>query len=89
MISQQLLKLVERNNELAFADGAISKKHKLLIAMALDTSRGAVQGVKALAQESKQAGATIEEITEALRVAQYICGVGSVYTAAAAFRELF
>ena len=88
-LDPELFKLVERNNELALTDGAISKKHKLLIAMALDASRGAVQGVKALAQESKQAGATIEEITEALRVAQYICGVGSVYTAAAAFRELF
>ncbi len=88
-LDPELFKLVERNNELAFTDGVLSKKHKLLIALALDASRGAVQGVKALARESKQAGATIEEVTEALRVAQYICGVGSVYTAAAALRELF
>ena len=88
-LDPELFKLVERNNELALTDGAISKKHKLLIAMALDISRGAVQGVTALARESMQAGATTEEITEALRIAQYICGVGSVYTAAEAFRELF
>ena len=31
----------------------------------------------------------LAEITEALRVAQYISGVGCVYTAAEAFRELF
>ncbi len=88
-LDPELLKLVERNNELALADGAISKKHKLLIAMALDISRGAVQGVTALARQSMQAGATTKEIMEAVRIAQYICGVGSVYTAAAAFRELF
>ena len=88
-LDPELLKLIERNNELAFADGALSKKHKLLIAMALDISRGAVQGVTALARQSMQAGATTKEITEAVRIAQYICGVGSVYTAAAAFRELF
>jgi len=36
-----------------------------------------------------KAGATREEIVETLRVAQYICGVGSVYTAARAFKDLF
>ena len=64
------------------------KRLKLLIAMALDASHGAVQGVKALAQEARQAGATKEEITEALRVAQYVSGVGSIYTASPALREL-
>jgi len=57
--------------------------------MALDASHGAIQGVKALAQLAMQAGATKEEIAEALRVVQYISGVGSVYTAAHAFEELF
>jgi alkylhydroperoxidase/carboxymuconolactone decarboxylase family protein YurZ len=57
--------------------------------MALDASHGTVQGVNALAQAAMQAGATKEEITETLRVAQYISGVGSVYTAAHALKELF
>jgi alkylhydroperoxidase/carboxymuconolactone decarboxylase family protein YurZ len=57
--------------------------------MALDASHGVVQGVRALAQATIQAGATKEEIMEALRVAQYISGVGSVYTAAQALKELF
>jgi len=88
-LDPELLKLVENTRELATADGALPKKFKLLIAMALDASQGTVQGVKALAQAATQAGATTEEITEALRVAQYITGVGSVYTAAHALRELF
>ena len=40
-------------------------------------------------REAMQAGATREEVMEALRVANYISGVGSVYTAAKAFNEMF
>lgn len=36
-----------------------------------------------------KAGATKGEVMETLRVAQYISGVGSVFTAARAFKELF
>jgi alkylhydroperoxidase/carboxymuconolactone decarboxylase family protein YurZ len=54
----------------------------------LDAVHGASDGVQALAREAIEAGATKEEITEALRVAQYICGVGCVYTAARALREV-
>jgi alkylhydroperoxidase/carboxymuconolactone decarboxylase family protein YurZ len=88
-LDPELLKLVESTSEFALDDGALPKKFKLLIAMALDASRGAAQGVKALAQEALEAGATKEEITEALRVAQLVNEVGSVCTAAQAFRELF
>jgi alkylhydroperoxidase/carboxymuconolactone decarboxylase family protein YurZ len=44
--------------------------------------------VKALAQAAIQAGATKKEIGEALRVAQYVSGVGTVYTAAQALKDL-
>ena len=57
--------------------------------MALDASEGAVEGVKSLAEQAMEAGTTREEIIETLEVAQYICGVGSVYTAARAFKGLF
>jgi alkylhydroperoxidase/carboxymuconolactone decarboxylase family protein YurZ len=83
-----LLKLVESTGESAFADGALPMKTKLLIAMALDAAHGAVGGVKALAQEAMEAGATKKEIAEALRVANYVSGVGSVYTAAHALKGL-
>jgi len=48
-LDPELLKLVENTRELALTDGALPKKFKLLIAMALDASHGAIQGVKALA----------------------------------------
>ncbi len=57
--------------------------------MAFDASYGAVNGVKSLAQQALEAGATKGEIMEALRVAQHLSGVGCVYTAGQALKELF
>ncbi len=84
-----LLKLVDDTRTFAFADGALPKKFKILVAMALDTSQGTVEGVRALTQLALNAGATKEEIMEVVRVAQYICGVGCVYISAHAFKDLF
>jgi alkylhydroperoxidase/carboxymuconolactone decarboxylase family protein YurZ len=85
----QLRKLVQSSNDFTFADGALPKKIKLLIAMALDAAHGTSDGVKSLAGQAMQAGATKEEVMEAMRVANYISGVGAVYTAAKAFKEMF
>jgi len=86
-LDPELLKHVENSRDFAFDDGALPRKYKLLIAMAFDASYGAVNGVKSLAQHI-DAGATKEEITEALRVAQHLSGVGYVYTAGQALKEL-
>jgi alkylhydroperoxidase/carboxymuconolactone decarboxylase family protein YurZ len=88
-LDPELLKLVRETNAFALTDGALPKKIKFLMAMALDASHGAVEGVRSLAEQAMTAGATKEEIMETLRVTQYISGVGSVYTAARAFKELF
>ncbi|MFH1313955.1 MAG: carboxymuconolactone decarboxylase family protein [Candidatus Eisenbacteria bacterium] len=87
-LDPELLKLVRETGEFAMADGALPKKFKLLIAMALDAAHGAVGGVEALAREAMTAGATKAEVAEALRVAQYVCGVGSIYTAAHALKGI-
>ena len=88
-VDPDLLKLVQDTTAFALADGALPRKFKLLIAMALDASHGAVRGVRSLAEQAMKAGATKEEIAEALRVTQYVSGVGSVYAAADAFNGLF
>ena len=88
-IDPELLKHVGDANAFALADGALPRKIKLLIAMALDASHGAVEGVKALAEQAVKAGATKEEIVETIRVAQFVSGVGTVYVAAHALKELF
>ena len=87
-LDPKLLSLVNDTRDLALADGALPRKIKLLIAMVLDAVHGVPEGVKSLAREAMKAGATKEEIAEALRVAQYICGVGCVYTAARALKEV-
>jgi len=84
----ELFKNVETAQALALTEGALSRKVKLLMAMALDASHGTVEGVKSLTQQAMKAGATKEEIMETLRVAQYISGVGCVCTAAHAFKDL-
>ena len=88
-IDPDLRNLVQSTNAFALADGALPRKIKLLVAMALDAAHGASDGVKSLADQALKAGATKEEIVEAIRVAQYVSGVGAVYTAARAFNELF
>lgn len=64
-----------------YADGALPRKIKLIIAMAFDAAHGADQGVAALAGAALAAGATKQEIVEAMRVAIYLSGIGTAYTA--------
>jgi len=88
-LDPELRDLVRDTNAFALADGALPRKVKFLIAMALDSAHGTVEGTRALADQAMKAGASKEEIAETIRVAHYISGVGSVYTAAHAFKELF
>lgn len=85
----KLFALLENTRELALVENGIPLKYKFLIAMALDAASGAVSGVRVLAMQAMQAGATKEEIMQAVRVAQYISGAGSVYTAAEALKGFF
>ncbi len=87
-LDPELLRYVENSGEFVFAEGALPRKYKLLIGMAFDASHGAVQGVKALARQAIEAGATNEEITETLRVANHLSGVGCVYIAGQALKEV-
>ncbi|MCF7914204.1 MAG: carboxymuconolactone decarboxylase family protein [Spirochaetaceae bacterium] len=85
---QELIDQIENGRSLAFEPGALGKKEKLLIAMALDASHGAATGVRSLATQAIQAGASTQEIMEALRVTAFISGAGSMYTAAEGLREV-
>ncbi len=85
----QLFERAVSARDLAFRDGALSRKQRLLIAIALDASEGASDGVKNLARQALDAGATREEIFETLDVAYYITGVGSIYAAIRGLEEIF
>ncbi|MBP1908689.1 carboxymuconolactone decarboxylase family protein [Methanolobus bombayensis] len=84
----ELFNIIESNLENALSEGSIPLKYKFLIALALDADHGAENGVKMLAMQAINAGATKEEIMEAVRIANYIGGIGSVYTAANALRDI-
>ena len=88
-LDPKLFSLVQETQELALGEGALPRKYKLLIALALDAAHGATEGVKSLARAAMQAGATKDEIAETLRVTHYISGVGSIYTASRALGEVF
>jgi alkylhydroperoxidase/carboxymuconolactone decarboxylase family protein YurZ len=88
-IDPKLVEHLRSEDDWAFADGALPRKVKLLIAMTYDAAHGAANGVRSLAQQALKAGATREEIAEALRVAFVLSGIGSVYVASQALQELF
>jgi alkylhydroperoxidase/carboxymuconolactone decarboxylase family protein YurZ len=48
----ELFNLLQDSYKLAFAEGKISVKYKILIVMSLDAAHGAVDGVKALAKQA-------------------------------------
>jgi alkylhydroperoxidase/carboxymuconolactone decarboxylase family protein YurZ len=77
----ELFDRVSQNRNFVFQEGALPVKVKYLITLALDAAHGAQGGVASLARQAMSHGADMREITEALRIADFISGVGSVYTA--------
>jgi alkylhydroperoxidase/carboxymuconolactone decarboxylase family protein YurZ len=87
-LDPEFMKHIDATDALVYADGALPRKIKLLMAMAFDAAEGAAGGVRALAEQAMMAGATNEEITEALRVAFHLSGVGCLYTASFGLKDL-
>jgi len=87
-LDPELTKRLRESEEFAYADGALPRKFKLLIALAFDASHGAIGGVRSLATRALKAVATREEIAEALRVAYLLGGIGSVYIGSQGLKEV-
>jgi alkylhydroperoxidase/carboxymuconolactone decarboxylase family protein YurZ len=87
-LDPELMSHLQEIDPLIYGDGALPRKFKLLVAMAFDAAAGAEGGVRSLANAALQAGATRQEIAETLRVAYHLTGVGTLYTASRALREL-
>ena len=79
---------IESLRELALAPGSIPLKYKLLIGLAIDTVEKSESGIKSLAEQAVAAGATADEIAETLRVVGWIAGIGPLYSAARALKDL-
>jgi alkylhydroperoxidase/carboxymuconolactone decarboxylase family protein YurZ len=65
--------------ELAFQDGVLDIKTKLLISLAIDATKGTPEGVRVFAERAIKAGATKEEIAEVARIIYLINGVSAMY----------
>ena len=88
-LDPSLYESIQANGKaLLHSPGALEYKHKLLIAMALDASKGAVNGVAVLAGMAMDNGATKEEIADTLKVVYHICGMGSMYISALGLKDI-
>ena len=68
-------------------DGAIPAKYKLLMAMITDAIVAHPDGVKALADDARAAGASEAEITEAVEVGYLYGGTAALVMGVNAFRS--
>lgn len=66
-------------------DGALPKRIKLLMAMLADALLGHPDGVKALAQQARAAGASEAELAETVRMALQTGGLPALVTATRAY----
>jgi alkylhydroperoxidase/carboxymuconolactone decarboxylase family protein YurZ len=85
----KLIEQYEKLQGLTYAEGALSAKFKLLIALAIDVEHGALQGTIAIGYRALKMGATKEEIVEALRIAYQIGGNRALFTSAQVLQALF
>jgi alkylhydroperoxidase/carboxymuconolactone decarboxylase family protein YurZ len=87
-LDPKIMNHLKATNDLVYSEGALPKKYKLIMALAFDAAHGAQGGVRALAQSAMKEGATKEEIAEGIRIAYHLSGVGALYTASLALKDL-
>ena len=87
-IDPELMDHLKATDQLVYTTGALSRKIKLLMALAFDAAHGAEGGVAALAQHAIKEGASTAEIAETVRVAYHLAGVGALYTASRGLKDV-
>lgn len=71
--------------EAAMSPQNLDAKTKYLIILALDVLKGAGEGVKVLAKQAREAGASEDEIREVIRLAFYVNSVDVIKTSLNAY----
>lgn len=79
--------LIEKILDKALSPKSLDEKTKHLIILALDALKGADQGVKVVAQDARQAGASEEEIRETIRLAYFVSGMNTIKASSQAFQK--
>ena len=82
-----LMKNVSGVRESVLQDGALSLKVKTLMTMLCDALLGHADGVAAIANRARSAGASEDEIAETVSVAFLFGGMPALVTGANAFRR--
>ena len=77
----EMVRLHDQLDQMAFSDGRLPGRIKLLMAMAIDAVLGAEGGVAVYARRAREAGATEQEIFEAVRVSSLLGGTRGQTTA--------
>lgn len=83
----ELLQHMNKLSELVHKDGALPAKVKTLMSMLIDAVLGHAQGVKAIAGQARQLGATEAEIAETVQVAFLAAGMPGLVTGTYAYKE--
>lgn len=86
-IDRPLFEQASKVIEMAMAPGALDAKTKVLIVLALDTLKGAAEGVKVLAAQARGLGATDQELAEVIRLAYFVAGMDPLKTGLNAFLQ--
>jgi len=82
-----LLQHMDSLRDFVGKDGALPARIKVLMTMLADAILGHPQGVKALAAQAREKGATEEEIAETVRVAFLCGGMAGLVTGTYAFEK--
>lgn len=86
-VDEKLYDEVVRLQGTAYPETGLDRKTALLITLAIDAFKGAAAGVETLAKQARDAGATEEEIKQAIRIAYYVAGMQTLAAGSAAFGE--
>jgi alkylhydroperoxidase/carboxymuconolactone decarboxylase family protein YurZ len=86
-IDKEMYQNVQRIAEIAYPEGGLDKKTVLLITRAIDAYKGSSTGVASLAKQAREAGATDDEIRQAIRIAYYVAGMQTLAAGGAAFAD--
>jgi alkylhydroperoxidase/carboxymuconolactone decarboxylase family protein YurZ len=78
---------IEKIVTLSMSEGALDRRTRVLIALALDTALGAEEGITNLAQQARKLGVTDQEIAEVLRLAYFASGCSVLVPSFAAFKD--
>jgi len=84
-----VIEYFENLQDLAFSEGVLSRKFRLLVVTFIDVEHGVLQGATALGRRATKLGVAKEEIEGAFRVAHCIEGHRTLFNSALVLQTPF